>query len=486
MIDFYKELQIESSWSLSEIQNYLSNNFQKWEGLALSRGDAKSIQMLDYAKQAQKVFNNQQNREKYDRDLDLFLNPISQFDTRLESCKKEYSKAKEAYNRNDLQLAKIALQASFSYRDTGHTAPLVLAAATSLKLEEYSQALGYVNQAIVENPEDIKNYYLKLDILVQDIISSSQNPYINHQDLAKKQDVVFAYVSKYFEQDVSPKTTKEIVHLYDEQLKQINLLKVCMDMRSLRERIFTDYCDLALKSCNGQLYKHIYDIYQKYIYTGYAYETSSELLGFSKKILLISPQETIALEFIRRYKEIRRNEELARKQEEDRKRREEEEFQKNIKLKENLGKEIISFNRKLQIEYGELNIVKDKISKIKFIEKGFRYSISKDGLFSTLVAYVFIIFVLFLIFLLITLVFSLSSNYAWIASILIVTIQEVIIGRKNSQKQKEIDRLEEEASDINKRITLIARKRSDLRNQFKALDDIPYNGEDIGSDSYYY
>lgn len=486
MIDFYKELQIESSWSLSEIQNYLSNNFQKWEGLALSRGDAKSIQMLDYAKQAQKVFNNQQNREKYDRDLDLFLNPISQSDTRLESCKKEYSKAKEAYNRNDLQLAKIALQASFSYRDTGHTAPLVLAAATSLKLEEYSQALGYVNQAIVENPEDIKNYYLKLDILVQDIISSSQNPYINHQDLAKKQDVVFAYVSKYFEQDVSPKTTKEIVHLYDEQLKQINLLKVCMDMRSLRERIFTDYCDLALKSCNGQLYKHIYDIYQKYIYTGYAYETSSELLAFSKKILLDSPQEIIALEFIRRYKEIRRNEELARMQEEERKRNEEEEFQKNIKFKANLGKKINSLNRKLQIEYGELDIIKDKKSKIKLLTPWTHIIFSSSGLFGVGLVYTISIFIWSIVFYNIYYRYDVTRSPPFLAPIYTHIAIEVVILLINRQRRKEIVRLEEEASDIEKRITLIARKRSDLRNQFKALDDIPYNGEDIGSDSYYY
>lgn len=485
MIDFYKELQIESSWSLSEIQIYLSNNFQKWEGLALSRGDAKSIQMLDYAKQAQKVFANQQNREKYDRDLDLFLNPTSQSDTRLESCKKEYSKAKEAYKRNDLQLAKIALQASFSYRDNGITAPLVLAAATSLKLGEYSQALGYINQAIVENPKDIKNYYLKLNILVQDVISSSQNSYINHQDLANKQDVVFAYVSKYFEQDVSPKTTKEIVQLYDEQLKQINLLKVCMDMRSLRERIFTDYCDLALKTCNGQLYKHIYDIYKKYIYTGYAYETSSELLGFSKKILLTSPQETIALEFIRRYKEIRRNEELARMQEEERKRKEEEEFQKNINLKANLGKEIISLNGKLQIEYGKLDIVKDKKSKIKLLTPWTHIILSTE-LVGVGFIYIGSVFIWSIVFYNIYYRYDITRSPPLLAPICTHIAIEVVITLLNRQRRKEINRLEEEASDIEKRITLIARKRSDLRNQFIALDDIPYNGEDIGSDSYYY
>lgn len=361
----------------------------------------------------------------------------------------------------------------------------MLAAATSLKLEEYSQALGYVNQAIVENPEDIKNYYLKLDILVQDVISSSQNPYINHQDLAKKQDVVFAYVSKYFEQDVSPKTTKETVRLYDEQLKQINLLKVCMDMRSLRERIFTDYCDLALKSCNGQLYKHIYDIYQKYIYTGYAYETSSELLGFSKKILLASPQETIALEFIRRYKEIRRNEELARMQEEERKRKEEEEFQKNINLKANLGKEIISLNGKLQIEYGKLDIVKDKKSKIKLLTPWTHIILSTE-LVGVGLIYIGSIFIWSIVFYNIYYRYDFTQSPPLLAPIYTHIAIEVVIILINRQRRKKINRLEEEASDINKRITLIARKRSDLRNQFKALDDIPYNGEDIGSDSYYY
>ena len=46
MINYYEELNIKRSWKLSEIQNYINKNFQKWEGLALSRGDSQSMQLL--------------------------------------------------------------------------------------------------------------------------------------------------------------------------------------------------------------------------------------------------------------------------------------------------------------------------------------------------------------------------------------------------------------------------------------------------------
>ena len=39
MIDYYKELEIEKSWELSEIQNYLDKKFPNWEGIAINRGD---------------------------------------------------------------------------------------------------------------------------------------------------------------------------------------------------------------------------------------------------------------------------------------------------------------------------------------------------------------------------------------------------------------------------------------------------------------
>jgi hypothetical protein len=43
VINYYEELNIKRSWKLPEIQNYINKNFQKWEGLALSRGDSQSI-----------------------------------------------------------------------------------------------------------------------------------------------------------------------------------------------------------------------------------------------------------------------------------------------------------------------------------------------------------------------------------------------------------------------------------------------------------
>ena len=46
MIDYYKELDIEKAWELSEIQNYLDKHSPKWEGLAINIGDSKSIQIL--------------------------------------------------------------------------------------------------------------------------------------------------------------------------------------------------------------------------------------------------------------------------------------------------------------------------------------------------------------------------------------------------------------------------------------------------------
>ena len=320
MIDYYKELEIEKAWELSEIQNYLDQHYPKWEGLAINRGDSKSIQILEYAKQAKKIFENHLTRIEYDNDLDLFLNPPSQLDLRSEACLDDLKRAEEAYEREDYNLAKIAIQASFKNRESGVIAPLQLAATVSLSLKEFSQALEYINQAIYEVSDDKHNYYLKLDIMVEECVFLSKNQLANHQELSKKREIAFNYLSKYFEQDISPQTSKEKIQLYETQLELNQLLNYDSSYQfSFRDRVFNEYRELVLQLNDGNLYQNIYDAYRKYYSDGYLYETSSELLSFSNSILKNRPNEGTALSFIERYNEIRKyEEEERRKQEEER------------------------------------------------------------------------------------------------------------------------------------------------------------------------
>ena len=461
MIDYYKELEIEKAWELSEIQNYLDNHYPKWEGLAINRGDSKSIQILEYAKQAKKIFENHLTRIEYDNDLDLFLNPPSQLDLRSEACLDDLKRAEEAYERQDYNLAKIAIQASFKNRESGVIAPLQLAATVSLSLKEFSQALEYINQAIYEVSDDKHNYYLKLDIMVEECVFLSKNQLANHQELSKKRETAFNYLSKYFEQDISPQTSKEKIQLYETQLELNQLLNYDSSYQfSFRDRVFNEYRELVLQLNDGNLYKNIYDAYRKYYSDGYLYETSSELLSFSNSILKNRPNEGTALSFIERYNEIRKyEEEERRKQEEER----------SVLLKN-----IRSLEASIEEKSSLVSVLYSELEQIKFKRQLIRDIYEADGIIPTLVFHLIVYGVISLVS------FEAHGSHGTFNSqnvktvftieIVIYLLIESFIFLTNSEKERRKSNLEKNISDIqNERRTM----EDDLQNMRKQLNSIP-------------
>lgn len=465
MINYYEELNIKRSWKLSEIQNYINKNFQKWEGLALSRGDSQSMQLLDYAKKAQQVFKNQQNRKKYDYELELFLNPPTKINTRLKLCKENFDKAKVAYQRNDWDMAYIAIQSCLNDRENGNVSPLRLAAAISSRLKNFSEALGYINKAILEKPEDNRNYYLKLDILVQECVNLSKSFYKNDQELEKKEEV-FNYLSNYFELDVSPITNQDFIQLYEEQLKQNRLLN-SQHMLSFRDEIFHKYKKIALEVNDSKLYIKIYNAYKKYFYDGYDYETSLELFSFSKKVLRISPQEKVAIDFVNCYEEIRKNEEIYQKESLKRKR-------EATELKANIGKEINTLNKQIKKCRSELSEVRHERFDTRLLECWTIKIGDIGGLFAIYV----ICGVFWFVFFLYT-TQELPGSKVFVLPIIIHMAIEIVIWLINSVRKEKISTLETKISKIEREIESYELERDRLMQQFRNLSNIPYNGESI-------
>ena len=481
MIDYYKELDIEKAWELSEIQNYLDKHYPKWEGLAINRGDSKSIQILEYAKQAKKIFENHLTRNEYDNDLDLFLNPPSQLDLRSEACLDDLRRAEEAYERQDYNLAKIAIQASFKNRESGVIAPLQLAATVSLRLKEFSQALEYINQSIYEDSDDKQNYYLKLDIMVEECVFLTNNQLANHQELSKKREIAFNYLSKYFEQDISPQTSKEKIQLYDTQLEQNKLLNYDSSYQfSFRDRVFNEYRELVLQLNDDNLYKNIYDAYRKYYSDGYLYETSSELLSFSNSILKNRPNEGTALNFIERYNEIRKYEEEERRKQEEERRKQEEERRKQEEERSVLLKNIQSLEASIEEKSSLVPDLRSEMWQIKLKRQLISTFFDTDYIFFIIVFHV----ILYIIIALLAygsvgtssdVVNAIKSTFT--IEIVIYLLIESFILLTNFVKEYRIFNLKEKISDTEDEISKMKNDLQNMRIQLNSIpntDSIPY------------
>lgn len=481
MIDYYKELEIEKSWELSEIQNYLDKQFPKWEGLAINRGDSKSIQILEYAKQAKKIFENHLTRNEYDNDLDLFLNPPSQLDLRSKACLDDLKRAEEAYEREDYNLAKIAIQASFKNRESGVIAPLQLAATISLRLKEFAQALEYINQAIYEDSDNKQNYYLKLDIMVEECVFLTNNQLANHQELSKKREIAFNYLSKYFEQDISPQTSQEKVQLYETQLKLNQLLNYDSSYQfSFRDRVFNEYRELVLQLNDGNLYQNIYDAYRTYYSEGYLYETSSELLSFSNSILKHRPNEGTAVSFIERYNEIRKYEEEEKRKEEEERRQKEEERRKQEEERKLLVKNICSLDASINEKSSLVSVLYSELEQIKLKRHLISTFFDSDNIFAMIVFHVILYFLIF--------IFAYGSvgtstdvvnafKSTFTIEIVIYLLIESFIFLTNSEKERRKSKIENSIFDIQNEIRTMEDDLQNMRIQLNSIpntDSIPY------------
>ncbi|HEM5234159.1 TPA: hypothetical protein U1349_001495, partial [Streptococcus suis] len=115
MIDLYKILEIDPSKPITEIREYLDRNKITWENNAHNRGDADSVQKVKFLNEAYNIFSSQTSRDKYDKELQDFLNPPIQSDPREVKCQEYTRKAEDYIKSKEFDLAEKAINQALSY-----------------------------------------------------------------------------------------------------------------------------------------------------------------------------------------------------------------------------------------------------------------------------------------------------------------------------------------------------------------------------------
>lgn len=188
MVDYYAELSIDSSMKLDEINKELNKLKSIWRRRELNSPEkaAKIIAMIIDAKE---VFKSMQNRSAYDRELAASKAPTAPADPqsagRTEALK-WFNDAKKYYDSGEYDIAKLAVEKVLSsdmYEITSQA--YKLAANIHLAQMDYKKALNYINNAIIENPQDADNYRIKA--LILDGENETYNNNSNNLRLYEKQ-----------------------------------------------------------------------------------------------------------------------------------------------------------------------------------------------------------------------------------------------------------------------------------------------------------
>ncbi|HFI0621202.1 TPA: hypothetical protein ACGO3V_000664 [Streptococcus suis] len=297
MIDLYEILELDPSKSLTEIQEYLERNRTIWENNAHNRGDAESILKVRSLKEADIVFSSQVNRDRYDKELQEFLNPPIQSDPREVKCQ-EYLKKAEVYVKNkEFDLAEKAINQAMSYREDSNIKVLKMAAHINDCLDNTEQALNYINEAIVIKPTDQQSYKLKLLILLHDFDIAKSVKFFDGTKLDQKKEATKQYILEGFIRGMNPQSDKEYLDSCDFILKSIKKSKHGSGFRALFNSTYKDsYRKMALSVREEKHYR---------VAVSQFYALSSDngwgTLQYCKSILKRSPNSQIAREYIEQY-----------------------------------------------------------------------------------------------------------------------------------------------------------------------------------------
>ncbi|NQI70605.1 hypothetical protein HO594_05415 [Streptococcus suis] len=365
MIDLYKILEIDSSKSTTEIREYLDRNKITWENNAHNRGDADSIQKVKFLNKAYNIFSSQTSRDKYDKELQDFLNPPIQSDPREVKCQEYTRKAEDYIKSKEFDLAEKAINQALSYREDDNIKLLKMAAHIYDCLNNTGQAFNYINEAIVIDPQDQQNYKLKLVILLHDFDIAKQAKFIDKDNLNKKIEATRQYILEGFIRGMNPKSDKEYLDTCNFILKSV---KKTNHGSFFRESINRHYRDVYRKK---SLSVREEEYYRVAVSQFYGSNTDNNLATFQycKDILKQSPTSQIAKEYIERYErraeEQRLLQEKAEEEERIRRLKTEEELRQLIKKQNSLKKKITEIHsnidelakRKGQLEQNRNKVV---------------------------------------------------------------------------------------------------------------------------------
>ncbi|MCK3936349.1 hypothetical protein ACTGZS_04105 [Streptococcus suis] len=359
MIDLYKILEIDSSKSTTEIREYLDRNKITWENNAHNRGDEDSVQKVKFLNEAYNIFSSQTSRDKYDKELQDFLNPPIQSDPREVKCQEYTRKAEDYIKSKEFDLAEKAINQALSYREDDNIKLLKMAAHIYDCLNNTGQALNYINEAIVIDSQDQQNYKLKLVILLHDFDIAKQTKFIDKDNLNKKTEAIRQYILEGFIRGMNPQSDKEYLDTCNFILKSV---KKTNHGSFLRKSINRHYRDAYRKK---SLSVREEEYYRVAVSQFYGSNTGNDLatLQYCKDILKQSPTSQIAKEYIERYE--RRAEEQRLLQE----KAEEEERIRRLKAEEEL-RHLTEYRNQLIKQRDQLEKKKSEIqSNIQGLEQ---------------------------------------------------------------------------------------------------------------------
>lgn len=297
MENYYQVLAINRTWSLNQIQSYLQSEQYVWDNLAQTRRDHQSILKSKLGRQAQKIFSTLASKEQYDKDLEAFLNPKAQTDPRQLRCEQLVKKAKDFLKNNELDLAEESISQALSYREEGNVEVLQLAAFIYDKLEKVSQALSCVNKAIVEKPDNLRTYHLKLSVLVTDYFVAHQQQFSSQEQRARTQNTLYNYLFGGFERDMHPTTDIQRLKVYDRIREKYRLIYQGF-VRKEFEELCSRYRQLALRVGDVGFYDAAV-VFDEFIDRPILLDTKT--LDFCQKVMARSANSNRAKEFVKRY-----------------------------------------------------------------------------------------------------------------------------------------------------------------------------------------
>jgi len=197
LIDFYEELHLKPLADLEDIQKELLQLERTWKQREITNPE-KATKMLALVIEANEVFRTKESRKNYDDMLKNKDEPIvNNADEEREQLKDKW--LKEAWGHWDnkqYDLAQAAVQKAVGYYDEnmkGGGNLFSSACGICSRNGDYQQALNYINQAIMIEPENLDYYMRKASIFSEQCFKAlKQNNYTAHTaELAEKERIVY-------------------------------------------------------------------------------------------------------------------------------------------------------------------------------------------------------------------------------------------------------------------------------------------------------
>lgn len=167
MVDYYAELNIDSSLGVDEVNKELSKLENTWKRRELTSPE-KATKMLALIIDAREVFKSTTTKSRYDRELaesKQQSKPVDPNQQRKDDIQKWKTDADAYYDRGEYDLAKIAVDRALAIvADSSDDDLYALAASVYIEVGEYNAALSFINNAIVTSPQNGLHYLVKAGI----------------------------------------------------------------------------------------------------------------------------------------------------------------------------------------------------------------------------------------------------------------------------------------------------------------------------------